>query len=512
MTDDDALLLRRYAASGDDAAFTELVRRRFDLVYGVALRRLEGDHDGAAEVAQSVFLALAKKAASVASHPAILGWLHTSAGFAAGKRRRAAARRSQREREAAALNAIASEPDPAPDGAFLQACLDAQLDLLKPREREAVLERFYGGKGYGEVGESMGLSPNAARMRVERSLERLRAGLARKGITSTAAAVAAALEASAASAAPPQLSGAIASQVLGQVGAASLAGSGATLLVMTKVTTTLAAAGAAALIGAGLYYAQRTASLAQDAARLSRSNAAQAQRAAAVLPGSSALLPGPAAPAPAAAVRASDPTDSATPFVQQEMAENPKFRAALAQLLDANFRRRDGALFRQLNLTNDQIQRWSAVQLQRASDWHDISEAIRRAGSDVAAAAPMEAQAMAKYDTALGDIIGADHVAEADRYERLYPARDWVSRLTAETAAAGSPLSSQQAATLFQAIASQNVPPAPGLLTMNLKAVDWDKVAAEAQGCLTADQVTHLNAFRAAQTAQALHDAYDSAR
>lgn len=158
MTDDDATLLRRYAASGDDAAFTELVRRRFDLVYGVALRRLEGDRDGAAEVAQSVFVALARKAASLARHEAILGWLHTSAGFASAKRRRDAARRSKREREAALMSEIDAS-DAAQDLAALQACLDEQLDLLKPRQREAVLRRYYGGKPYGEVGKGWACPP-----------------------------------------------------------------------------------------------------------------------------------------------------------------------------------------------------------------------------------------------------------------------------------------------------------------------------------------------------------------
>ena len=36
---DDATLLQRYSDEGSETAFTELVRRHADLVYGAALRR-----------------------------------------------------------------------------------------------------------------------------------------------------------------------------------------------------------------------------------------------------------------------------------------------------------------------------------------------------------------------------------------------------------------------------------------------------------------------------------------
>ena len=37
--DDDHTLLSRFAKAKDESAFTELVRRHLDLVYGVCLRR-----------------------------------------------------------------------------------------------------------------------------------------------------------------------------------------------------------------------------------------------------------------------------------------------------------------------------------------------------------------------------------------------------------------------------------------------------------------------------------------
>lgn len=47
---DDAELLRRYAEQNSEAAFTELVHRHLDLVYGSALRRTSGDSHTAREL------------------------------------------------------------------------------------------------------------------------------------------------------------------------------------------------------------------------------------------------------------------------------------------------------------------------------------------------------------------------------------------------------------------------------------------------------------------------------
>ena len=62
---DDATLLRRFVEQDSEAAFTELVQRHLDLVYGAALRRTGGDAHAAADVAQQVFAALARQARSV---------------------------------------------------------------------------------------------------------------------------------------------------------------------------------------------------------------------------------------------------------------------------------------------------------------------------------------------------------------------------------------------------------------------------------------------------------------
>src|SRR5207247_1923761 len=61
---------------------------------------------------------------------------------------------------------------------------------------------FFQNKSLKEVGLALGLSENAARMRVERALDKLRARLARKGVTSTSAALALLLAGNAVTATP----------------------------------------------------------------------------------------------------------------------------------------------------------------------------------------------------------------------------------------------------------------------------------------------------------------------
>jgi RNA polymerase sigma factor (sigma-70 family) len=199
---DDCELLRRYAENGSEADFTALVQRHFDLVYSAALRQLRGDHHQAREVAQLVFVALARKAGTLARHPALVGWLYTSTHFAAQKSIRADRHRREREAAAFAMN-DASSPGTAESWDRLRPYLDAEMLALGPTDREAILLRFFGQRPFAEVGAELGLSENTARMRVDRALEKLRGRLARRGVTSSVAALAAALAGNAVAALHP---------------------------------------------------------------------------------------------------------------------------------------------------------------------------------------------------------------------------------------------------------------------------------------------------------------------
>jgi RNA polymerase sigma factor (sigma-70 family) len=186
----DSVLLARYAGAGDEAAFAELVRRHLGLVYHVAVRQTGGQAHVAEEVAQVVFTRLARKAGALAGHQALAGWLHTATRHVAHETLRAERRRRAREQEVAIME---ENPERGHGGgavwAELRPVIDEALGALDERDREAVLLRYFAGLSHAAVGARLAVSENAARMRVERALEKLQVQLARRGVTSTAAAL-----------------------------------------------------------------------------------------------------------------------------------------------------------------------------------------------------------------------------------------------------------------------------------------------------------------------------------
>lgn len=252
---DDAQLLQRYARERSEEAFAELVRRHLALVYHAALRQCGGDAHLAEDAAQAVFVDLARKAAALAEHRALAGWLHTSARYAAIHAVRTAARRQVREQEAHAVNE-ANAGEAAVDAEQLRPVLDTALHALGETDRAAVLLRFFEGRGYAEIGASLALNEDAARRRVDRALEKLRGLLARRGIRSTAEALGLALAGEATQAAPAGL----AATVTGAAVAVAPAGGVVAAVIfmsMTKIQISLAAA-VIAVGAAGLVWQHRT--------------------------------------------------------------------------------------------------------------------------------------------------------------------------------------------------------------------------------------------------------------
>ena len=74
MDEDDFGLLRDYCERGSEAAFEKLVQTRLGFVYSTALR-LTRDPALAQDVTHSVFLLLARKAATLKRGTVVAGWL-----------------------------------------------------------------------------------------------------------------------------------------------------------------------------------------------------------------------------------------------------------------------------------------------------------------------------------------------------------------------------------------------------------------------------------------------------
>lgn len=242
---DDSELLRRYARERSESAFTELVGRHAGLVYSAALRQLDGDAALAQEVSQSVFVDLARKAGSLADRPVLASWLYTSTRFAALKARRSRQRRQVREQEAHTMHEIESAGLSAADWDRVRPLLDEEICELGEEDRAAILLRYFEGLPFAAIGNRLGIAENAARMRADRALEKLRHGLARQGITSTAAALGLALTTSAVAAPPAGLAAAVAGGALAHAGiiggSAGFAAKASPLLAMNKVTSSVVA-------------------------------------------------------------------------------------------------------------------------------------------------------------------------------------------------------------------------------------------------------------------------------
>ncbi len=208
----DHELLRDYAATGSEAAFGELVRRHTDLVYSAALRQM-GDPEAARDVAQNVFVDLARKAASLKSDTLLAGWLYRSTRYAVLNELRSRKRRQERERQAMQL--LDSSPEAAPEWERIAPLLDEAIASLGAKDRDALLLRFFRNESLATVGYFFGVSEDTAQKRVSRALDKLRDLLARRGVKATAGALAVTLLANSVQAAPTELTVSLAASALG---------------------------------------------------------------------------------------------------------------------------------------------------------------------------------------------------------------------------------------------------------------------------------------------------------
>ncbi|HEV8541225.1 MAG TPA: sigma-70 family RNA polymerase sigma factor [Verrucomicrobiae bacterium] len=228
MDETDLELLRQYSEDNSDGAFAALVKRHVNLVYSSAYRAVGAAH-AAEEIAQAVFIILARKARSLRKGTILSGWLYQTARLTAANYRRTESRRAQREREAQMQSQLGEdESERWPEIAPL---LDEAMGGLSEKDRNAMVLRFFEGKSLSEVGQAFGTSEDAAKMRVNRALEKLRRFYLKRGVQLSAGVLAGTVSAH-------SVQGAPASLATGMTAAAAT-GSAATLPILTMVKGTL---------------------------------------------------------------------------------------------------------------------------------------------------------------------------------------------------------------------------------------------------------------------------------
>jgi RNA polymerase sigma factor (sigma-70 family) len=247
---DDSVLLRQYAENHSDEAFAALVTRHINLVYSVALRCV-GDPHLAEEVAQAVFILLAKKAVQLRHDKALSSWLFQTTRLTASNFIRGETRRHRREQEAhmqSVLNDSGSDVWPR-----IAPLLDDAVAGLNEKDRDAIVLRFYEGRSLREVGAVLGASEAAAEKRVSRAVERLREFFAKRGVTIGTSGLVVVISANAVHAAPVGLSAAITTAAALGGKAITVATTAATtkVITMTILQKTLVTAAIVATLAAG---------------------------------------------------------------------------------------------------------------------------------------------------------------------------------------------------------------------------------------------------------------------
>jgi RNA polymerase sigma factor (sigma-70 family) len=261
----DVQLLREYAQGANEAAFRELVARHTDLIYSAAVRQV-GSPEAARDVAQSVFVDLARKAKSLAEtaneSESVLGWLYRATRFAALNHIRDERRRQDRERQV--MKDFDPNSESTTDWERIRPVLDEVMADLNDEDRQAVLLRFFKNRDFRSVGEALGVSDDAAQKRVSRALEKLRTEFVRRGVTTTAVALAGTLSANAVQAAPAGLAVAFSSAALSGVTVATVNTATATVvkaIAMSTMQKMIIGTTLAVVAGAGIYQAYQTSNL-----------------------------------------------------------------------------------------------------------------------------------------------------------------------------------------------------------------------------------------------------------
>jgi RNA polymerase sigma factor (sigma-70 family) len=221
----DGQLVRRFAHEHDAAAFEALVRRHGPLVWGVCRRLLAHEAD-AEDAFQATFLVLARKAAAISKGASVRSWLYGTALRVATRARSQLGRRSALERPLPETAAAATPA--AAEGRDLRHVLDEEIGRLPAHERLTVILCDLEGKTHDEAARELGCPRGTVGARLSRARERLRRRLTGRGVTLSAAALAAALSRREALAVPAPLIRSTVEAVTASAGASAGAGAAST--------------------------------------------------------------------------------------------------------------------------------------------------------------------------------------------------------------------------------------------------------------------------------------------
>ncbi len=169
----DRELLARFAATRDQPAFTELVRRHGGLVWSVCRRHLREQAD-AEDAFQATFLVLATRPQAVRRAESLGAWLHGTAWRVSARLRR------QRGRTLPEADRPAPPDDPSLRDALV--ALDEELVRLPAKFREPLTACYLLERTQDEAARDLGVSVRTVKRRLATGRELLRQRLGRRGV------------------------------------------------------------------------------------------------------------------------------------------------------------------------------------------------------------------------------------------------------------------------------------------------------------------------------------------
>lgn len=238
MGESDKKLLQQFLRRGDEGAFREFVGRYAGLVQQVALRRT-GRHQLAEEVSQNVFCAVVRKAEGLCKHPErIPGWLHRAALFESSKVMRKESSFQKRKKM--------QHPDDIPETgepgqtawALALPQLDSALDRLSDSERQLILQHYFEGQTFPQIGAQQSRPAGTVQKQCRRAVEKLATLLKKKGAAVSATTVAAGLSPQLAEATSPAFVKMVSTHALLESANYSSAALSIHLFMKTKTLTT----------------------------------------------------------------------------------------------------------------------------------------------------------------------------------------------------------------------------------------------------------------------------------
>jgi RNA polymerase sigma factor (sigma-70 family) len=241
---DDWQLLKDYVTKSSEEAFRALVERYAGMVYHAALRQTCNPH-AAEEVAQVVFIALARKADGIPRQATLYGWLFRATRFAVLNQVRQNAHRERREQEALVMQPTIEPHEADSIWERITPHLNDALDRLSAADQELVMMRFFDNKSHKDVANALGVSEQTARKRISRAIERLREIFARRGVVVSSLALGSAFAAHGTQVVPMEVAASWAKVAIAKAAAGTAATSGAggmlTLLTSAKAASLIAA-------------------------------------------------------------------------------------------------------------------------------------------------------------------------------------------------------------------------------------------------------------------------------